>query len=797
MSRMKLWIVVLSALLCLPLSWSCTKEDRAHEGIPPIPGEGSPWSWEEVSGPRDWNFLLVTLDTTRRDILGAYGDGSGATPNLDSLALQGAVFEEVIASVPITLPSHTTLMTGLDPFQHGLRHNAIFTVSDTLVTLAERFKDHGYQTAAFVSGYPLDHSFGLDQGFDLYDDVFSERAFAAQEETAERTADDLNRAVLGWAADELRSPFFLWVHYFDPHFPYLPPEPFEERYPSDPYRGEVAFMDDQVGKLFRELDRRGVLEKTLILILGDHGESLGEHKETTHSFFVYDATQRVPAILIPPDEWRGLEGKRIPEQIRMRDLAATVANALGWSPDPWRRTGSVSVLPVLRGESPPIGVAYMETFVPALEYGWSDLRAVRTREWKYIRAPRPELYHLTTDPAELENVLEEHPDVAEQLVAWLDWYLADESEESLQPQELDAESLERLRSLGYLGGGVESGAETGADPKDRIDVHLAISLARQKGADYEYSEAIRLLRPVVRRHPELAEARRLLALYSYMTRDLETSRELYEDLVSREPDNTRYKVELVPVLMSLDENEKALELIDEVQEMDPDEEDVYFLRGQVLEAMGRKREAVEVYREGVKLDPEDGTPYWNMARVLAELGDEEEAMRSLSEGHLADPTHPSILAALADLAYAEGDPARGDSLTAAALRWDPFEPQANYLKGYRARKAGNFEQARAAYERSLRANPDFMKVRVNLGVLYLEMRQPEQARQVLERGLALGQDSADIRLNLGVACAQLGQVPDAAKHWEKGLELGPSAQTGQRLRQNLDQARRMIGGRTP
>jgi arylsulfatase A-like enzyme/predicted Zn-dependent protease len=797
MFRIRPWTWVLPAVLCLLFSWSCSQEPSSTEAVPPLPADLIPLSWEDVPEQRDWNFLLITLDTTRRDVLGAYGDGSGATPHLDSLALEGTVFEEVIAPIPITLPSHTTLMSGLDPYQHGVRHNAIFTVSDTLVTLAELFKERGYQTAAFVSGFPLDHSFGLDQGFNHYDDILSERAFAAQSETAERRADDVNRAALGWVDGQLRRPFFLWVHYFDPHYPYDPPQRFKDQFPSDPYRGEVAFMDEQVGHLLGELERLNALDKTLILLLGDHGESLGEHKESTHSFFVYDATQLVPCILVPPDEWRDAKGKRIPGQIRLRDLTPTIANILGWSPEPWRETGSVSVLSSISGSAPAVPVAYVESFVPALEYGWSDLRGVRTEQWKYIRAPKPELYRLSTDPGELENVLEDHPEVADQLGAWLDWYIEEESEEAFQAQELDPETLERLRSLGYLGGGVASGEETGADPKDRIEVHLNISLARQRGAEFQYEDAIRILRPVVRKHAELLEARRLLALYSYLSRDLETARALYEDLVERDPDNASYLAEMVPVLIGLDESERALDLLDQVEERDPDEEGIYLLRGQVLESMGRMREALDVYDQETKRNPEDAAPYWNKARILQHMGEREEAHGQLTTGFSVDSKHPPTLAALADISYGQGIPSRGDSLLAAALEWDPHEPQANYLKGYRARKAGNFEEARAAYERALRANPDFTKARANLVVLYLEMRQPEQARRTVERGLALGQDTADMRLNLGVALAQMGQVREAAEHWEKGLQLGPSPETARRLEQNLNQARRIISGETP
>jgi arylsulfatase A-like enzyme/tetratricopeptide (TPR) repeat protein len=720
---------------------------------------------------------------------------------LDSLAQHAVVFDQAVSPVPITLPAHTTLMTGLDPYEHGMRHNAIFTVSEDLVTLAERFKERGYATAAFIGGYPLHGSFGLDQGFDVYDDDLSDRAFAAIKETAERTAPEVNEAVFEWAAAGVSSPFFLWVHYFDPHYPYVAPAQFRERFPSDPYRAEVALTDRELGRLLDRLGDAGLLEETVILIVGDHGESLGEHKESTHSFFVYDATQLVPCLLIPPPSWSGpaLAGTKVADQVRLRDLPATIANLLGWPRGDWDALGSASLLPLMTGGAAPAAppVAYVESLVPALEYGWSDLRGVRTAHWKYIRAPQPELYDLTRDPAETDNVVDDHPGAARHLEAWLDWYIAGESDEALAPEDIDPEVEERLRSLGYLGGGVAQGEETGADPKDRIEVHVAIGLARQRGADYLYEDAVQILRPVVRQYPHLLEARRLLALYSYMTGDLETSRELYEDLARRDPEEMRYKTEIVPVLIAAGEAGRALALVEEVEAENPEQDGLYFLKGQVLEALGRKVAAIEAYGREAERDPGNASPMWNAARVLQDLGREDEAYAMLREGLAVDPENAAVLAALADLEYKNGRRGRADSLLASALHWDPNEPRANFIVGWQKRRAGDIMASKDAYLRALRAKPDFAEARSNLGVLYLELSQPEQAREVFETGLAMGMDSADTRLNLGVALAQLGRVREAAEHWDAGLEMNPSSETAGRLRQNLNQAQQILRSQTP
>jgi arylsulfatase A-like enzyme/Flp pilus assembly protein TadD len=788
---MRRWLALLLGAI---LVGGCGK----GEMVPPPPPIEAPWSWQENLPEGNWNLLLVTLDTTRRDALGCYGKPEAGTATLDSLARSGVLFDDAVSPVPITCPAHATLLTGLDPGEHGVRDNGRFRAADSLLTLAEVLQQAGYTTAAFVSAFPLDHQFGLDQGFGLYDDTFRERAVARSRETSQRRADATTDAVLAWSRGGIPRPFFLWVHYFDPHFPYDPPDPFGNRFRKDPYQGEVAFMDHHLGRLLRGLRERGLLDSTFVLVVGDHGESLGEHGEDSHSFFIYEATQRVPCLLVAPPAWPLREAlpDRFGATVRMRDLAPTLANLLGREPGPWRATRSASLVPaLLEGDAPPVEVVYLETLVPQLEYGWSDLRGVRTSRWKFIRAPRPELYDLREDPAESHNLYGKRPEVSDRLRAWLEWYLAPES--GATPQPISPEVAERLRSLGYLQGpGAGPGQGSGADPKDRITAYKAIMDARTLAARYEPERAIPLLERVAAEEPRNLEIRRLLASTYAMARRLEKAMELYRDLVAEAPDEWRYVEEAVRVALLQGDTAWARRTWDEAATRDPDRAGLWLLRAEIAEARGDTAAALAACREEIRRHPEEAAAAWTRLGSLLRLrGRSEEARRALRSALALDPGQASALAELAELAFAQGDTARGDSLMLAALSLDPFEPQANFRKGLRASEADDLYEARQAYERAVRAQPEFAAAHVNLGNVYLKTGQPGAALREYETALALGYDSVTLRTNLGVAYAQSGRLAEAREAWTRALEMGPDPATAEGLRRNLELLRQAMGGR--
>jgi arylsulfatase A-like enzyme len=436
------------------------------------------------------NVLLVTLDTTRPDRLGVYGHPEARTPFLDRLARQGAVVEQAIGDVPVTLPSHSTIMTGVPALGHGVRYNADFKLADEAETLAEIYAERGWDTGAVVSALVLDAKFGIAQGFRFYEDdltpgyvKYDESLYPDQTHwlpKADRRAAETVDEGLAWLESDARDPFFLWLHFYDPHYPFDPPPPWGSIH-ADRYVGEIGFTDRQLGRVFRWLEARGRLDETVVLATADHGEGLDQHREDGHGIFLYDDTVRVPLILRAPG--RVPAGTVSAEQVRTIDIAPTLLALSSGAAEAPGLGGDL--LPMLtEGAAPPDSVAYSESIKTRLFYSGSGLKAIRTREAKLVWAPRPELYDLARDPGETRNLWADGDARSEAMLVDLESTVREilaEDWTAVEAANPDAETLEALRSLGYLGG---SGGEhrpgspeqemalVGYDPKDLVDVSM-------------------------------------------------------------------------------------------------------------------------------------------------------------------------------------------------------------------------------------------------------------------------------------------------------------------------------------
>ena len=422
------------------------------------------------------NVLLITVDTLRADHLGCYGYERARTPHTDRFADEGVRVERAIAPTPLTLPSHTSILTGLEPPAHSVRGNGVFRVPDSVQTLAEVLKAEGYQTQAFVSSDVLHHRFNLDQGFDGYEDDLSGEAKDALTQMQERSGEQTMDRVLRWLDKRTEpasaSPFFLWVHLFDPHAPYEPPEA-DAKLAATPYDGEIASADRQVGRLVKALEPNGVLDDTILVFTSDHGENLGEHREATHAMFIYESTQRVPLIFRYP---RKLPAGRVYDgPARSVDIMPTILSLAGKKSG---ETQGADLSEALAGGPPSASpVQYSESFYPELILGMAHLEGVRQDAWTYIRAPRPELYDRRTDPGELRNLLECGGSSAAkaralELEAALTRVIEDSKRFALvaEASPLDPQTVAMLQALGYMG---DSGAPEdlgGIDPKDGIQI---------------------------------------------------------------------------------------------------------------------------------------------------------------------------------------------------------------------------------------------------------------------------------------------------------------------------------------
>lgn len=461
------------------------------------------------------NVLLITLDTTRADRIGCYGYHNAETPFLDELARQGVLFERAYAPAPMTSPSHTSMMTGLWPPEHGVNTNAVVTLDTQIPTIAEAFKQRGYVTAAFPAASMLKAKYGLNRGFDEYHDDLSR---------ADSGADSLHRyrdgrINAGFVVDWLRklpktapAPFFCWVHFYDAHDPYFAhPQEFGDKFRDQPYDGEIAYTDRQIGRMLDELKQLGQRSRTVIIVVGDHGESLGEHGEETHGYMLYESTLRVPLIIADPQ--RSSHGRRVATPVSLVDLFPTMlqlANAKVPADVKHR-----SLQPALTGLPLEPRVCYSQTDEPFLEASWSPLRGLTTQRWRYVRSAKPELYDLTADPRELTNLADKLPDQVQEL----DGELAD-FEAKLQRRigkqvALSARERQALESLGYTGRVSTKGdpqkAVSQVDVKDMIgylnQFHRASHLIDEK----KYAEAATLLEPLARDVPSFLRARLNLA----------------------------------------------------------------------------------------------------------------------------------------------------------------------------------------------------------------------------------------------------------------------------------------------
>ena len=466
------------------------------------------------------NIILITIDTVRADHVGCYGATGIQTPTLDSLAQDGIVFERAISQVPLTWPSHAAILTGTYPFQNGVQDFTGQPLDPKFRTVAEAFKQSGYATGAVVSGFVLDRGWGLARGFDFYDDAFSAETFQQKDiGLVDRKAGESVTHALDWLKKTPRRPFFLWLHLYDPHSPYDPPEPYRTQYRSHPYDGEIAYADHELGRLMLWLKRSQLYDRSLIVLLSDHGESLGEHGEKEHGFFVYNATVRVPMIVKPPTG-SGFRPGRVVRPVETIDIAPTLLQSAGINDAIGKQFQSHGLL---TSEPENDRTAYSETFYPFSSFGWSPLHALETSRYHYIDAPIPELYDVTSDPEEKNNLASQQTATVAVLKDKLQVRLRNNpfKPDVDRTSQLSTDALEKLRALGYVAYRSPVSAEALAaglpDPKAKLWEFNSILEAADAFQSHNFQAGHDLLEKVREKDPQMyvvpfmlgeAEARR-------------------------------------------------------------------------------------------------------------------------------------------------------------------------------------------------------------------------------------------------------------------------------------------------
>jgi choline-sulfatase len=713
--------------------------------------------------------VLVTIDTLRADHVGCYGAIDGHTPQLDAVGGQGVRFAAAISPAPLTLPAHASLMTALDPPGHGVRHNSIHRLDETLPTLAERMRAAGYATAAFVGAVVLAERFGLGRGFEVYDDDMGAR-ISGVVGYAERRADRVVDASLAWVR-EAPARFFLWVHFYDPHAKYDPPSGFASAFASRPYVGEIAFVDTQLGRLIAGIEERWSAEGLLLVVTSDHGESLDEHGEATHSYTIYDATQRVPLVM----RGAGLPvGRVIEAPVRLIDVAPTVLGLVGAEPLP--ETTGQDLRPLIAGAERGERVAYVETLATQIDYRWSPLLGLRTARFKYIRAPRPELYDLEADPGETSNLASDEPD----RVAAFDRVLEERlvgTRPVVSAGDLSPAERERLQSLGYVVPKSSGDAETlgrvgGPDPKDEIGLLRVVVEAQSLLSRGRALEALAKLEGAPAAAISVASLRAAAAVTAGRYEKAEAEARA---VVTRDPRRDDVWIILGRALEGQGKLLEAQQAFDEATRIDPQRSVAWTGLGRALEGLGRSSEAEAAYERARTGKTGNAEPTWRLAALRLESDRVVEAEALLAS---LPPSAAAGSAAALRLAEAEIRAGRTEAAArrlAAAHAAHPEDPVLALAAADRMEQEGQLEAALRAREAALAREPDSpVTANAVAWTLALLGRDLDRALELARRAVAASVGEPHVQDTLATVLLARGDAAGALQAVETALPDAPT-----------------------
>lgn len=650
----------------------------------------------EKSKKTNWNVLFITIDTLRTDRLSCYSTDSVQTPNIDRFAERGTIFTRAFAHNPTTLPSHTNILLGVSPLYHGVRENANFIVRDEFLTLAEYLKNSGYTTGAIIGGYPLHSRFGLAQGFDTYEDEYPTKDFQKLS-FGERKAGVVIDMGLEWLRTQ-DSPWFLWLHCFDPHDPYEPPEPFKTQYSKSLYEGEVAYVDHAIGELLDYMEKNSLFSTTLVIITGDHGESLGQHGETTHGFLAYNTTIWVPLIISYPANNPG----RVDQNVSHIDIYPTICDILRVDKPEFLQ--GISLLPSMKGKRLPERIIYFESLYPYYSRGWAPLKGFVDGKEKFMESPIPELYDLKKDFEERHNLAGSVK--LERYRKKLDWIIEKQShpDSAGARQQSDRKSLERLRSLGYISSPqISSKKNYGPedDVKTLLPYHNKAIKALELYDNGQISEGFELAKQVITERKDLDIA--------------------YSNLANMYKGQGRLK--------------EALEVLEIGLEHLPASYGVILTYARLLVEAGRDDDVIS-FLENRWLPPMEHDPeIWNhLGMAYYNKEDFGKALEALEMAFSIDDEYAVVCRNLGNV----------------------------YLSKYlKAKDSKDLEQSISNYNRAIELEPDYASANNSLGVAYREAGQTEKAILSWQKALALRPDVGYPLLNLGLAYLSRGEKTKA------------------------------------
>lgn len=663
------------------------------------------FAFDADSKEKDWNVLLISIDTLRPDRLSCYGSEYLQTPHIDALASKGILFEKAFAHTPTTLASHVNIMLGTTPLHHGIHENTKFSLAEDFFTLAEYLKQRGYSTGAFIGAFPLDSRFGLAQGFDVYDESYPSKASSAFI-FPERRADQVILAALDWL-EKQNSKWFSFIHVWDPHAPYLSPEPFNEKFKDDPYSGEVAYVDSELSKLFDYLEDRALLDNTLLVFTGDHGESLGEHGETTHGYFAYNSTLWIPLIFVGP----GIKPARIDDYVGHYDIFPTICDFLGME-KPASIQGD-SLLPLMKGREWEERAIYFESLVAYYNRRWAPLRGYIEGKGKFIASPLPEYYNLEEDFQEQNNLIqnmdmEQHQKKMEKLVDKLT-----SPEKIPNPQRLDRETREKLRSLGYIS-----------------------SPATQLKQSYGPEDDLKTLLPFHQNHST--------AIILFENNRIPEAVKLLNDIIQERKDFAAAYIDLSNIYELQGLIEDALAVMETGYKNNPEKYRIISNYGFLLVKQGRLDRGVEFLQKALGIIDNDPDVWTHLGIAYTKKGEFQRALEYYGKALYLDGTNALIYNNLGFLHFSSflktkrrEDNTRAVESFQKAVELDPQLASAYNGLGGAYKIFGQSDEAIAAWEKALELDPDYDFPIYNLGVAHLQKKNKTRALEYFERYLLL------------------------------------------------------------
>jgi len=601
------------------------------------------FSTAAVKRNADSNVLVITLDTTRADHIGIYGYDRAQTPHIDAVAGKGVRFEHAYSAVPLTFPSHCTIFTGTLPLYHNVRNNGRYKLPTQIDTLAEILGKKGFITAAFVSSFTVDSRFGLDQGFDIYNDNLVTKKGGVKTYISERPAAMVYEDFAAWFEGHSHKKFFAWVHFFDPHMPYAPPEPYKSQFRDDPYDGEIAYMDAYVGKIIGLLEKEQVLENTLIVLAGDHGEAFGEHGEYGHMMFCYEENLKVPLIFSSVN--RLPENKTVEARAGLADIMPTVLDFLeiDW---PGHLDGT-SLLPVMGGNSADERVFYIESVFPWEALGCAPVKGLIEENYKFIDLPKPELYDLEKDPGEKENVYFKKNIKARRLKQSLDRLISTydplkfRSDRKLSPAE-----ERKLRTLGYFSTGRKQPSGNLPDPKEKIGSLTAYIRGNRLRGEGKREEAEAQLKRAIEMNPSFSWPYSTLALVYVENGKTGAAMEILKQGISRNPEEYQLKIDYAMLLQKQSRTGEAVEILEGMLKsgkgMVDTGAEVNYLLADLYARKGDMEKAAVGYREALKTEPGNRVLKQKLVYILHRSGRLSEALAIYRGLEKETPNDPGL-----------------------------------------------------------------------------------------------------------------------------------------------------------